>query len=103
MLAWLKPGRVAGTGRVLVGGYETDCCRNGSNPVPCPAGVGTVEERLTFLTQAGFSGADFVPDSRLHPHSPWDYLGPGFNLSHYDLVILRRVEDSLGLNMTRIR
>jgi hypothetical protein len=101
MLAWLRPGRVSGTGRVLVGGYESNCCRNGSNPITCPPGVGTVGERLAFLKQAGYNDADFVPDSRLHPHSPWDYLS-GFDIDNYDLVILRRVEDSLGLNATRV-
>eukprot|EP01051_Picozoa_sp_SAG22_P005079 SAG22_NODE_292_length_12914_cov_41.306594_4_plen_254_part_00 len=35
MLAWLKPGSVGGSGRVLVGGYENNCCRNGSNPITC--------------------------------------------------------------------
>ena len=101
MLRWLRPGRIAGTGKVLVGGFESDCCRNGSNPITCPPGVGTIAERLAFLKKAGYSDADMVPDSRLHPHSPWDYL-PNFNIDDYDLVILRRVEDSLFLNATRI-
>ena len=80
MLRWLRPGHVSGTGRVLVGGYEANCCRNGSNPVKCPAGVGTTAERLHFLKAAGYSDADFVPDSRLHPNTPWEYL-PNFDIT----------------------
>ena len=38
MLDWLQPGKVNGSGRVLVGGYENGC-RNGSDPVPCPPGI----------------------------------------------------------------
>ena len=60
----------------------------------------TVAERLAFLKASGYSGADFVPDSRLKPHSPWEYLD-GFDVNNYDLIILRRVEDSIGTNATR--
>ena len=104
MLSWLRPGTVAGTGRVLLAGYELGCCRNGSNPIPCPAGVGTVQERLDFFKSHGYGNvqpSDFVPDSRTQPHSPWNDL-PQFNISDYDLVIFRRVEDSIGIHTDRI-
>eukprot|EP01051_Picozoa_sp_SAG22_P005080 SAG22_NODE_292_length_12914_cov_41.306594_5_plen_245_part_00 len=66
-----------------------------------PAGVGTVGERQAFLRAAGYTGAvDFVPDARLHPNSPWDYL-EGFDIMDYDLVVLRRLEDSVGHSASR--
>ena len=57
------PGKVAGTGKVPVVGYEADCGRNGSNAIKRPPSVNStrVAERLAFLKKASYSDADFVP------------------------------------------
>ena len=55
---------------------------------------------LRFFKDMGFSGADFVDDTRLAPNTPWDVI-PNFSFNAYDVIIMRRVEDFFGNGQVR--